>query len=82
MERADALTEIKNQISYDEEILAEVKKRLSITDEEFKDILALPKKSFHDYQTYHETFRRLRPFFWMMYKFDLIPKSFYIKYTK
>jgi hypothetical protein len=23
----------------------------------------------------------MRPFFWLMYKMDLVPKSFYMKYT-
>ena len=82
MNRKDALEEVQKKIPYDDEIVIEVKKRLNLSDEEFQKILRLPKKTFKDYETYHETFKRLRPFFWLMYKFDLIPKSFYIKYTK
>jgi len=41
----------------------------------------LPKKSYKDYKTYKQTFERLRPFFWLMYKLELVPKSFYMKYT-
>jgi N-acetyl sugar amidotransferase len=82
MSRKDALEEVQKKMPYDEEIVMEVKKRLSIPDEEFQRILRLPKKTYKDYETYHETFKRMRSFFWLMYKFDLIPKSFYIKYTK
>jgi N-acetyl sugar amidotransferase len=58
-----------------------VKKRLGFSDEEFERLMTLPKKNYTDYVTYKKTFERMRPFFWLMYKMDLIPKSFYIKYT-
>ena len=58
-----------------------VKKRLGFSDHEFDQLMAMPKKSYKDYKTYKRTFERMRPFFWLMYKLDLIPKSFYIKYT-
>jgi len=45
-------------------------------------LIAQPKRTYHDFKTYHQTFRRMRPFFWLMYKMDRIPKSFYLKYTK
>lgn len=58
-----------------------VKKRLGFTEEEFERLMTMPKKTYKDYVTYKKTFERMRPFFWVMYKMDLIPKSFYIKYT-
>ena len=64
-----------------EDIIEEVKNRLCISDEEFKAILSAQTKSAKEYKTYHPTFRRLRPLFWVFLKADLIPKSFYIKYT-
>lgn len=82
MTRGEALEKIKQPKPFDESILTEVKKRLSLTDEEFKRIINLPRKTYRDYQTYKETFERLRLFFWLMQKFDLVPKSFYLKYTK
>lgn len=59
-----------------------VKKRLRFSDTEFENIMNLPKKTYKSYPTYKQAFERLRPFFWLMYKMDLVPKSFYIKYTK
>jgi hypothetical protein len=58
-----------------------VKKRLGFSDEEFNRLMTMPKKTYKDYVTYKKTFERMRPFFWLMYKMDLIPKSFYMKYT-
>jgi len=58
-----------------------LKKRLGFSEEEFDRLMNLPKKTYKDYVTYKKTFEKMRPFFWLMYKMDLIPKSFYIKYT-
>lgn len=58
-----------------------VKKRLGFSDEEYERLMTMPKKNYTDYVTYKKTFERMRPFFWLMYKMDLIPKSFYMKYT-
>jgi len=82
MTRDEALEKIQKPYEFDESILVEVKKRLSIGDEEFDRLIAQPKRTYHDFKTYHQTFRRMRPFFWLMYKMNRIPKSFYLKYTK
>lgn len=82
MDREYALQEVEKPPVCPEEILEEVKKRLDFSDEDFEKILKLPKKTANDFKTYRPTFKRLRPLFWLMYKADLVPKSFYIKYTK
>jgi len=82
MTREDAIEEMKTAQPCDEKVIAEIKRRLGFTDEEFDTVLNLPKKTFRDYETYHSAFKRLRPFFWLMYKMDRIPKSFYLKYTR
>ena len=65
-----------------DEILYLVKKRLGYSDNEFLSILNIPKKKYKDFKTYKKIFEKLKPFFFIMYKLDLVPKSFYIKYTK
>jgi len=82
MTREEALREIQTPPEFDEEILVEVKKRLGFTDEEFDEVLKRPKRTYRDFKTYHETFKRLRPFFYLMYKTNRVPKSFYLKYTR
>ena len=80
--RDQALEMIKEPMQFDMGILEEVKKRLVYTDEEFEQVMQRPPKTYRDYRTYKQTFEKLRPFFWMMYKLDLVPKSFYLKYTR
>jgi hypothetical protein len=42
----------------------------------------LPNKSYRDYQTYKETFENLKWLFYLLYKANLVPLSFYSKYTR
>jgi len=82
MSREEALEKIKQPKPFDSSILEEVKKRLNFTDEEFEQIMNLSKNTYRDYKTYKQTFERTRWLFWIMYKLDMVPKSFYMKYTK
>ncbi len=82
MTRARALDEIQKPKEFDRSILEEVKKRCDLSEEEFEGIMNLPKKSYRDYTTYKRTFERMKPLFWAMYKLNMVPKSFYMKYTK
>ncbi|NKB23687.1 MAG: N-acetyl sugar amidotransferase [Kiritimatiellae bacterium] len=63
------------------DILDVVKKRLSFSDEEFEQVMTQPIKTFREFKTYKSTFERMRPFFWLMYKMDLVPRSFYVKFA-
>ncbi len=64
------------------ELVDLVKKRLGFDDETFARMMNLPKKTYRDYPTYKKTFERLRPLFWLMYKMEMAPQSFYMKYTR
>lgn len=79
--REKAAELMRQQPYLEPEILELVKKRLGFTDEKFEQVMSLPKKTYRDYKTYKKTFEYLRPFFWLMYKTELVPKSFYMKYT-
>ncbi len=57
-----------------------MKKRMELSDEEYATIMAAPPKTWQDYPTYKQSFERLRPFFYLLLKLNLIPESFYIKY--
>ena len=65
----------------DHALLKEILKATNITDKQLYNIMKLPAKSYRDFKTYKKTFEKMKPFFWMMYKMDLIPKSFYLKYA-
>ena len=81
MTRQEALSLMKEEPFIEPGLLKYYKKRLNLTDEEFEHLMTLPKKYYTDFTTYKKTFEHLRPFFYLMAKWSLIPWSFYIKYT-
>ena len=82
MARDQALQEIKKPFHMEDGLIAYLKQRLDISSEELEIYLTQPRKTYRDFTTYKKTFERMRPFFWLMAKLNLIPYSFYIKYTK
>lgn len=81
MPREQGLELLAQPQTYDPELLAMVKKRLGFSDAEFDALMRLPKKTYRDYPTYKKTFERMKPFWWLMYKLNRVPKSFYLKFT-
>ncbi|MGH8991763.1 MAG: N-acetyl sugar amidotransferase [Acidimicrobiia bacterium] len=81
MTREEGLRLLAEPIECDPGILALVKKRLRFSDDEFEAVMNLPRKSYRDYPTYKQTFERLKPLFWLLYKLDRVPKSFYVKFA-
>lgn len=81
MTREQGLELIAEPQTFDPELVAMVKKRLGFTDAEFDALMNLPKKTYRDYPTYKKTFEQMRPFWWLMYKMNRVPKSFYLKFT-
>lgn len=79
--REDALTEYQKPPILEPEILDYLKKRLGFTDDEFEAVMNLPIRSYLNYKTYKPVFQLMKPYFWIMLKFNLIPKSFYLKYV-
>lgn len=78
--REAALAELESEPIVEEGLVDYMKKRMGLNDEEYESIMNLPLKSFQDYPTYKQTFEKLRPFFYLMLKSNLIPESFYVKY--
>jgi N-acetyl sugar amidotransferase len=81
MTREEALQAYSEAPYMEPELCEYFKKRLELRDEEFDAIMALPPKTFRDYPTYKKRFERLRPLFYVLAKANLVPMSFYIKYT-
>lgn len=79
--REEGLSLIQEPPKLDPDIIDMVKKRLGFSDGEFEQVLQLPRRTYRDFTTYKSTFERLRPLFWLLYRLELVPKSFYIKYT-
>ncbi|RNF48800.1 N-acetyl sugar amidotransferase [Marinomonas hwangdonensis] len=81
MTREEALSLMKKEPHIEDGLVEYYKKRLNLSDEEFEHLMNLPKKYYTDFKTYKKTFERMRPFFYLMAMWKLIPWSFYIKYT-
>jgi len=79
--REEALQIYSEPPHLEEELLNYFKKRLDIDDKEFDRIMNLPPKSFRDFKTYKKRFEKLRPLFLFLAKANLVPMSFYIKFT-
>ena len=80
MDRAVAAAQFIEPRHGDPELIAMVKKRLGFDDAGFEHVMTMPKKEYTDYPTYKRRFELLRPFFWLMWKLDRVPKSFYVKF--
>lgn len=66
----------------DAEIIAMVKKRLAFSDDDFDAVMTMPEHSYREFATYKRRFERLRPLFWVLWKLNRVPKSFYEKFCK
>ncbi len=78
--REQGLEMISKPQGYNQDLVDMVLKRLGFTNEEFDQLLNLPKKTYRDFPNYKKTFERMRSFWWFMYKLNRVPKSFYMKF--
>jgi N-acetyl sugar amidotransferase len=81
IKRQEGLNQLMEIPDSDPEIVDMVKKRLDLTDQQFVKMMTKPRRSYRDFKTYKPLFEKMRPFFYLMAKLELIPMSFYIKYT-
>ena len=82
MTREEGLAKLAEPPYLEPDLLQYVKKRLGYNDAEFARVMTLPKRSFRDYETYKKTFVRLKPLFRILAERDLVPKTFYMKFTE
>jgi N-acetyl sugar amidotransferase len=81
MTRDAALAKYAESPYMEEGLIEYFMKRLKLTESEFVSIMERPNKTYRDYPTYKKRFERLRPMFHVLAKANLVPMSFYIKYT-
>ncbi len=82
MDRSEARSEYDVDPVVDPELLSMVKKRLGYSEVRWDELMDAPLKHYSDYPTYKSTFQRLRPFFWLLYRLDRVPKTFYEKFCR
>lgn len=79
--RDEAIDEYYNTPPYLEpELIPYFKKRLGFSEDEFQTIMNNQPKYWQEYPTYKKRFELLRPFFYLLMKSHLVPRSFYMKY--
>jgi N-acetyl sugar amidotransferase len=81
MSREEGVRLMRQPPHLEAEMVEVVKKRLHLGDLEFERLMTQPKRSFREFRTYKKTFERMRPFFWALSRMNLVPMSFYVKYT-
>ncbi len=81
MKKEDALNIYNSKPHIEDQLLEYFKKRINLSEEDFEKYMNQSLHSFREFPTYKRRFERLKPFFYLMYKANLVPKSFYIKYT-
>ena len=82
MTREEGLAMLSQPPYLEPDLLQYVKKRLGYSESEFERVMTLPKRTFRDYDTYKKTFERLKPLFRVLADRDLVPKTFYLKFTE
>jgi hypothetical protein len=82
LDRETAQREYDADPVVDPEILAMVKKRLGYSEKRWVELMEAPRRHYTDYPTYKKTFERLRAFFWVLYRLDRVPKTFYVKFCQ
>jgi hypothetical protein len=78
--REKALFEFKKGPTIDKDLIEYVKKRLSLTNNEYNLIMNAKRRSWKEFKTYKVRFEKFKLLFYICSKFNLIPKSFYLKY--
>lgn len=80
MKKEDAISEYTSPPYMEPELFDYFLKRMNFTKEEFEQIMQGPRKNYRDYKTYKSRFEKMRPFFFVLAKANLVPMSFYLKY--
>jgi N-acetyl sugar amidotransferase len=77
--REEALVEY-NTLPKVDDVIEYFKKRLGFVDLVYDFIMNEPPSHWTEYPTYKKRFEVLRPLFYVLVKFNLVPMSFYLKY--
>jgi N-acetyl sugar amidotransferase len=80
LDRTSAMLLYNKPIEVDPTLLTYLKRRLRMSNQEYLEVMTGEVRSWRDFKTYKRRFELLKPLFFLMAKFNLVPMSFYIKY--
>lgn len=63
------------------ELIEYFKERLKLTDDDLSKFINSENKCYKDFKTYKPYFRKIKPLLKIAVKMNLVPESFYVKYT-
>ena len=78
MTKGEARIKLKEKPYLAEGVLKEIKK----AHPDINEIMRKPIETYDSYETYHMLFRKYRWLIWLAVKLNLLPETFYIKYTR
>lgn len=64
----------------EDDLILYVQKRLGLSDNEYKSIMAAPARRWQEFPTYKKRFEAFRPMFKILADRNLVTRSFYLKY--
>lgn len=79
--REEALAIYHQPPAPDVELINYFNKRMGFASADLDAVINGHKKTYQAYRTYKKRFEHLRPLFYLLAKANLVPMSFYIKYT-
>lgn len=82
MKRENALSELSLAYPYNREDVDFVIKKLGFSNDEWKEIMKAPRKTFKDFHTYYSYIQKLKYPMKFAADMNLIPKILYEKYAK
>lgn len=80
MSREEAWAEYNRPPHIEEELVGYFQKRLGLSDNEYRSVMADAPRSWHEFPTYKKRFERFRPLFKVLADANLVTRSFYLKY--
>lgn len=82
MTREEGLLRLSEDPPMEDGLTEMVCERFGFSPSRMRALLEMEKHTYHEWPTYKQTFERLRPLIGMLARRDLVPMSFYLKYTK
>ena len=80
MSRNEAMNDYNSPPYIEDDLLEYFKKRLKLSNQEYEKIMKSKPKSWSEFPNYKKLFEFFKPLFYLFYKYNLVPKSFYMKY--
>jgi len=80
LSKEDARAYLEEPLVYPESALIDALERLNITQKLLDEYMAMPIAKWQSFKTYRPIFRKTKFLWYLLYRGNVVPKSFYVKY--